>query len=136
VETVLRRPKGRILRRAFVEERGYSILKPKRPLKLAKIYDDGLQFHQIDAGEISIDDYGPSRALALALFREFPTLDGLAYRSRYNNGEICYAIFDRVAVGEIETGTVEAFKDHPNRVDALMALHGATFDLGPPLSGI
>ncbi|WP_245456265.1 DUF6985 domain-containing protein [Rhizobium leguminosarum] len=67
-----------------------------RSLKLAKLFDEDLQFHQIDTGEISIDNYGPSRALALALHIEFQDLDGLAYRSRYNNREICFAIFDLV----------------------------------------
>jgi hypothetical protein len=133
VETVLRRPVGRILRRAAVEERGWSIVRPSRSLSLAKLFDDGLQFHQIDAGEISIDDYGPSRELALALHTDFPDLDGLAYRSRYNNGEICFAIFDRVAPDEFDAEPVSSFADHKDRVDTMMELYGAVFDTSPPI---
>lgn len=136
VETVLRRPVGRILRRASVEERGWSILRPSRPLVLAKLFDDGLQFHQIDASEISVDNYAPSRALALALHAEFSNLDGLAYRSRYNNGEICYAIFDRIAPGEFDPGPVSPFVDHKDRVDAMMELYGAVFDTSLPIPPI
>ncbi|NNH66443.1 RES family NAD+ phosphorylase [Rhizobium laguerreae] len=133
VETVLRRPVGRILRRQVVEERGWSIVRPSRALTLAKLFDDGLQFHQIDAGEISTDDYAPSRALALALHTDFPDLDGLAYKSRYNNGEICYAIFDRVTPQEFDPEPVSPFADHKNRVDDMMDLYGAVFDTSPPI---
>jgi hypothetical protein len=135
VETVLRRPVGRILRREAVEKRGWSIVHASRSLTLAKLYDDGLQFHQIEAGEISIDDYGPSRALALALYAGFADIDGLAYQSRYNNGEICYAIFDRVRPEELDAEPVSAFRDFQGRVDGLMELYGAVFDTSPPLSG-
>ncbi|NTG04848.1 RES family NAD+ phosphorylase [Agrobacterium rhizogenes] len=131
VETVLRRPTGRILRRSFVEERGWSVVRPLRPLRLAKLFDEGLQFHQIDAGEISSDDYRPSRALAAALHHEFVDLDGLAYRSRYNNGEVCYALFDRVAAADLSADPVDRFADFPDRVDELMELHGAVFDTSP-----
>lgn len=136
VETVLRRPVGRILRRQAVEKRGWSIVRPSRALMLAKLFDDGLQFHQIDAGEISIDDYAPSRALALALHTDFPHLDGLAFRSRYNNGEICYAIFDRLSPDEFVPEPVSPFVNHKGRVDGLMDLYGAVFDTSPPLPPI
>ncbi|MBY5827283.1 RES family NAD+ phosphorylase [Rhizobium leguminosarum] len=136
VETVLRRPAGRILRREAVEERGWSLVRPSRTLTLAKLFDDGLQVHQIDAGEISINDYGPSRALALAFHTDFHELDGLAYRSRYDNGEICYAIFDRVASHEFDQERVSTFADHKGRVDAMMELYGAVFDTSAPIPPI
>ena len=58
--------------------------------------DEGLLFHGVDVSLTASDDYGPSRALALELHNDFPALVGLAYRSRHKNGEICYALFDRV----------------------------------------
>lgn len=133
VETVLRRPTGRILRREAVEERGWSLVRPSRALTLAKIFDDGLQFHQIDAGEISVNDYGPSRALARSFYTDFSNLDGLAYRSRYDNGQICYAIFDRVFANEFNLDPVSPFADHKGRVDTMMELYGAVFDTSPPI---
>ncbi|WP_421405387.1 RES family NAD+ phosphorylase [Agrobacterium fabrum] len=136
VETVLRRPTGRILRRAAVEERGWSVVRPSRPLQLAKIFGDGLQFHQIDAGEISVDNYLPSRALALAFHADFPDLDGLAYKSRYDNEEVCYAIFDRVAHDEFNEEPVCPFVDHKDKVDGMMDKYGAVFDTSsaiPPI---
>ncbi|APG86362.1 hypothetical protein SAMCCGM7_pA0023 (plasmid) [Sinorhizobium americanum CCGM7] len=111
-------------------------MRPNRTVRLAKIYDDGLQFHQIDAGEISTDDYSLSRALALALFEEAADLDGLAYRSRYNNGEICYAIFDRIDSQDFAKESANRFADHRKRVDGLMELYGAVFDTSPPIPNL
>lgn len=128
VESVLRRPAGRVLRRAFVEERMWTPLRLGRPLILAKVLDEGLQFHRVDAGVSASDDYAASRALALALHTEFPALDGLAYRSRFNNGEVCFAIFDRVLPADLIALAGRRFSDQPARVDELMSLHGAVFD--------
>lgn len=111
-------------------------MRPLRALTLAKLFDDGLQFHQIDAGEISVDDYAASRALALALHTDFPDLDGLAFRSLYDNGEICYAIFDRLAPDELDPEPVSPFVNHKHRVDELMDFYGAVFDTSPPLPPI
>jgi hypothetical protein len=97
----LRRPIGRVLRRAFVDERVHSATAPRRPLTLAKIFDEGLQVLGIDAGAISVDDYTASRSLAVALHQEFPDLVGVACRSRYDNGEICFGVFDRVNASDL-----------------------------------
>jgi hypothetical protein len=128
VETILRKPIGRILRRAYVHERVWTTFHAKRPLTLAKIYDEGLQIHGIDAGLISADDYAESRNLALDFYQSFPTLDGLAYRSRYNNGEICYALFDRVEVTDLLVLNTNRFDENPIRVKQLMSLYRAVFD--------
>lgn len=130
VETVLRRP-GRILRRDEVNARAFSRLEIQRPLRLAKLFDEGLQWHGIDAGAISVDDYDVSRQLAIAFHARFADVDGVAYRSRYNNGQICYALFDRVQAGELVAKDALLFLDRPDVVDDLMHLHGAVFDTSP-----
>jgi hypothetical protein len=131
VESILRRPAGRILRRAFVEERMWTPLRLERSLTLAKVLDEGLQFHRVDASVSASEDYAGSRALALALYTDFPNLDGLAYRSRFNNGEICFAIFDRVLPSDLTAMLGQPFDAHPRRADELMSLHGAIFDTSP-----
>jgi RES domain len=130
-ETVLRK-RTRIVRRAYVEERAWSALRLDRPLIVAKVYDEGLLRHGVDAGMIAADDYTESRELALALFRESLTLDGIAYRSRVNNGELCYALFDRVPITALTRTRTEEFTKIPARVDELMRLHGAVFDTSAP----
>ena len=49
VETVLRRPANRIVRRAFVEQRMWTPLRLQRQIVLAKLMDEGLLFHGVDA---------------------------------------------------------------------------------------
>ncbi|MCO5963035.1 RES family NAD+ phosphorylase [Sinorhizobium meliloti] len=134
VETVLRRPANRIVRRAFVEERMWTPLRLHRQLVLAKLMDEGLLFHGVDASISAGADYAPSRALALALHEDYPDLDGLAYRSRHNNGEVCYALFDRVLSSDLVTLPGQRFEDDPARTDQLMRLHGAVFDTSLPIT--
>lgn len=133
VETVLRRPANRIVRRAFVEERMWTPLRLHRSLTVAKIMDEGLLFHGVDALISAGVDYAPSRALALALYQDFPGLDGLAYRSRHNNGEVCFSLFDRVLPSDLVAMPGQGFVDEQSRTDQLMRLHGAVFDTSPPI---
>lgn len=128
VETILRRPRNRILRPAFVDERAWSALRLERPVYLAKVFDEGLQAFGVDAGEVGSEDYALSRALALRIYTAFPYLHGLAYRSRYNNGEICYGIFNRVSSGDLTIVQSQRFKSDGSTVRRLMALHRALFD--------
>lgn len=132
VETVLRKP-GRLLRRAEVEDRAWSRLQVMRPLSVAKLYDEGLQWHGTDASEIGGDAYAPARQVALELYQAFPDLDGLAYRSRYNNGQVCVALFDRVAVSDLSPLHTQGFDAVPTIVDQLMRHYGAAFDTSLPI---
>jgi hypothetical protein len=90
--------------------------------------DEGLLFHGVDASVSATEDYGPSRSLALALYEDFSALDGLVYRARHNNGEICYALFDRVLRSDLAEMTGQRFEDNPARTDELVRLHGAILD--------
>lgn len=135
VETLLRLPAGRIVRRAFVDARGWSVLTLRRKLSLALVRDAGLARIGVDASVTTTGDYAVSGALALRLHQAYPKLDGLSYRSKHNNGEVCYALYDRVDGADLDPGPVSAFKDEAARVDAMMARHGAVFDptpLAPP----
>ena len=133
VESVLRRPARRIVARAYVEERGWSELTTRRALRLVKLRDEGLHWHATDAAISASDGYGAPRRLALALYTAFPEADGIAYRARHNNGEVCYAVFDRVPAADLVSGQPQRFAEHRAVVDQLMALHGALFDTDPPV---
>ena len=136
VETILRRPKHRILRRAFVDERAWTVLRLVSSVRLAKVFDEGLQALGVDAGEIGAEDYALSRALALRIHTEPTVFDGLAYRSRYNNGELCYAIFDRVAAGDLMATRSDQFDAGGDTVSRLMSLYRASFDTSAPVPEI
>jgi hypothetical protein len=132
VETILHKPAGRIVRRDFIEQRAWSTLRLKRKLQLAKLYDEGLLWHGTDAAISASDSHAEPRRMALALHAEFPSVDGVAYRARHNNGAICYALFDRAATG-LEIVTTAKFEDNKALVDALMAEHGAVYDTSAPV---
>jgi hypothetical protein len=133
VESVLRKPTGRVIARAYVEERGWSELTARRALRLAKLRDEGLHWHGTDAEISASNDYGVPRRMALALHATFPEVDGIAYRARHNNGEVCYALFDRVSAADLVQGSPQRFAEHRAVVDHLMVLHGALFDSDPPV---
>ena len=133
VESVLRKPTGRIVARAYVEELAWSELTVRRALRLVKLRDEGLHWHGTDAAISASDDYTVPRRLALALYTTFPEIDGIAYRARHNNGEVCYALFDRVSETDLTPGLPQLLAEHRAMVDQLMALHGALFDTDPPV---
>jgi len=66
VETVLRKA-NRIVARQFVEQRAFSVLRPKRELTLVQVHGDGLIQLGVTSDICAGDDYGPSQTLALAL---------------------------------------------------------------------
>jgi hypothetical protein len=62
-----------------------------------------------------------------------PDLDGIAYRSRHDNGELCFALFDRVRSADFDAGRTQLFSEQPNVCDSLMARYGAVYDKSPPI---
>lgn len=134
VETILHgRASVQIVSRAFVDLRAWSIITPMRPLTLMKLYDDGLFWHRTDASVSAAHDYTEPRRVALAAYQEDLSLHGLTYRARHDNGELCYAFFDRVRASDLDPGPQRLFREHENQRDALMAKYGAVFDTSPPV---
>jgi RES domain-containing protein len=133
VETVLRRAR-RIIARPFVEQRQWTILAPRRDVLLAKAFDEGLIHHGVTADICAGDDYSASQRFAVDLHATFGQVDGIAYRARHNNGQICYALFDRVDSAMLETVESHEFKDERATVDDIMRRHGAVWDPATPLT--
>ena len=132
VETILRKNQ-RILGRPFVDGFQWTVLEAGRPLKLAKLFDEGLAVHGTTNDICAGDVYAEPRLLARDLYLTFPDLDGIAYRARHNNGEICYALFDRVTPSSLHPVDPRLFEHERRLTDALMRLHGAVWDTTPPL---
>jgi hypothetical protein len=133
-ETILHgKTEEQIISRAYVEQRAWTEFTTVRPLKLMKLYDDGLFWHATDAGITALPNYTRSRQIGLAIFREGPDLDGIAYRSRHDNGEICVALFDRVTSAAFGPGRTRLFHEQPHICDSLMAKYGAVYDTSPPI---
>ncbi|MGY2811929.1 RES family NAD+ phosphorylase [Bradyrhizobium sp. USDA 4506] len=132
VETVLRQAK-RIIGRPFVDARGWTVLNCKRELRLAKIYDEGLIHHGVTADICAGDNYTDPRQFAAAIYAADPEVDGIAYRARHNNGQICYAVFDRVGQDQFVEVDRHAFRSERAIIEAIMREHGASWDPMPPL---
>lgn len=132
-ESVLHRPAKRMMKQAAIEARSWSPLKLNHELILAKLYDDGCMYHGQDASISTILDYPFTRNVAHALWRDFPEIDGIAYKSGHSNGETCLAIFDRnVSATSFSLGTPEPFMRDTEPTTGLMARFGAIWDDSPP----
>jgi hypothetical protein len=131
-ETILHGRAGtRFLAKAFIHQRAFSTVRVERDLTLAKLCDDGLFWHGTEAGISASIDYTEPRRLALNFFQEVLDLDGIVYRARHNNGEYCYALFDRVKVSQLTVVKTQRFDRDPKLADDLAAKYGAVFDPSP-----
>ncbi len=134
VETVLHGKAGnRIVSRGYVDRLAWTFLISSRPLSVVKLYDEGLLWHGTDAGVSSAPDYTEPRRIALAVWTEGGTVDGIAYRARHNNGEMCYALFDRVSAADFAVDAPNLFADHAGLVDQLVDKYGSAMDDSPPV---
>jgi len=105
LETVLR-PRNldapRVKPRPFVERRELDLragarLRAPRPLTLLKLMDGGLAALGLDSGISASWDYATTARLAAEFHAGF-AVDGFAWRSRLDNGEVVLVLFEsRVA---------------------------------------
>lgn len=133
-ETLLRKA-ARIIGWPAVAQRSFSILTLQREVSLAQLHGDGLAWHGVTSDICTGDDYEPSQALSLAF--QGRSLDGIAYRSRHNNDQLCYALFDRVALSDLAIAETHDFAGLAGLADQLVRRHGAVWDKMlelPPLS--
>jgi len=134
VETILHGKSGeQIVRRAYVDQRAWTEFATVRAFRLMKLYDEGLFWHGTDASISAMPSYSKSQQVALAAFREGADLDGVAYRSRHDNGELCIALFDRVTSSDLDVRRTQLFHEQPHICDSLMARYGAVYDTSPPV---
>jgi hypothetical protein len=96
VETLLRNPRRKMIALADIETRATSVLRCRRDLRVVGLHGAGLQILGLD-NSISTGPYEPCGAWADALFAHPEAPDGLAFRSRHDPDEICFAIFERPA---------------------------------------
>jgi len=93
-KTVLRTPTDRDVLWGRVLQKRQATFKVLEPLQLAKLHGEGLAWFGVTAAEIADGDYTVPQALARRIHGAFP-VDGVQYRSRFDNDELCVALFDR-----------------------------------------
>lgn len=132
VETLLRRA-NRLLPLSQLNDRQWSMLEVQRDLRLAKVFNQGLVRHNVTTDICAGDDYTESQAFALRLHTENPDLDGIAYRARHDNGEICYALFDRVDAACLPVADKRQFASEAKTRDRLVRRYNVVIDPLTPL---
>jgi hypothetical protein len=94
VETLLRNPQRRFVSETEVMSRAVSELTCNRDLKLVNLHGRGLS-RVGTTNAISTGPYAPCWAWSDYLWWHRDEPDGIAYTSRHNPRQICYAIFER-----------------------------------------
>ena len=102
-EVFLRSPGRTTLGLDFIEAKAYATLRAIRDLRLVELHGPGLSRLGATA-EIAHSGlpYTAAQAWSKAIHALKDNVDGIAYRSRHDDAEICYALFDRTAPAVIE----------------------------------
>ena len=97
-ETFLRNPGSTLLPRDLITRKALVRLRPIRVLHLVALYGPGLAVLGATAEvTASAPPYDLPQAWAAALHNHPGMFDGIAYRARHDDNEVCYALFDRSA---------------------------------------
>jgi hypothetical protein len=93
-ETLLRTPSDRDVLWSRAEQKRQAAFRVSAPLSLAKLHGEGLAWFGVTAAQIAESDYAVPQDLSRRIHAIVP-LDGIQYRSRFDNDELCVALFDR-----------------------------------------
>ena len=125
-ETLLRNPAYRLLSRVDLDERSISTAHLTRDIRLVKLYGPGLSRLRITAETV----HGPHdtcRKLALELWRHDESVDGIAYHSRFDDDELCVALFDRARDG-VAIDRTEGLMDDDRRLGRILDKYDVGLD--------
>lgn len=95
VETLMRGRTRRLVRLAELKERAASAVPLTREVRLARVHSDGLVHLALSAGVPHAEPYDDCHAMALDFWRHAAAVDGIEYRSRWDDSRLCVALFDR-----------------------------------------
>lgn len=104
-ETLLRDPTQREILWSAVQRRGQAEFRTMRPLNLVSLHGEGCGWFGVTSDQIMAPHdpgaecygYEVTQRLSARIHAEWPDADGIQYRSRYNNDELCVALFERAA---------------------------------------
>lgn len=109
---------------AQIEPRLVAQLGADLPLRLADVTDLGLYALGAEAGEFHSANYGATtQQWALEIYRRPEAVDGIYYRSRFLNGRVAVAIFERGGLRvRVRPSNVVPLKSHPQFGSVLRSL--------------
>jgi hypothetical protein len=94
LETLVRGSR-RLLDRADLESRAVSAVATGEPMRCLQFEGAGLPRLGIGAEQAHAASYADCQQMALDLFSAHPDVDGVQYRSRWDNSLLCWAVFHR-----------------------------------------
>ncbi|HEX2201945.1 MAG TPA: RES family NAD+ phosphorylase [Longimicrobium sp.] len=95
-ETLIRVPgPARVVARARLHERSASQLVLREPLRVVQLEGPGLVRLGASADLVHAFPYGACQRMALEFWSHPDAVDGIQYRSRWDNSRLCWALFDR-----------------------------------------
>jgi hypothetical protein len=97
VETMVR---GRARLMVALDElraRAAAAVPLRREIRLARLHSDGLVRLSLSAAAPHTDTYGDCQRLAVSLWGHPDEIDGIQYRSRWDDSLLCVALFERAA---------------------------------------
>ena len=97
VETLVRGRANRLIALAELKERAASMVPLMRDVRLARVHSDGLVHLAMPASVPHAAEYDECHELALSLWRHASAVEGVEYRSRWDDSRLCVALFDRAA---------------------------------------
>ena len=97
VETMVRGRGRLILALAELRARAAAAFPLERDLRLARLHSDGLVRLSLSAAAPHAEAYADCRRLSLELWHHADEVDGIEYRSRWDDSLLCVALFDRAA---------------------------------------
>lgn len=95
LETLVRGKTRPLISRADLEVRGGSAFAVAAPLRMLRLEGAGLPAFGLSAHRVMGGDYGECQDLALRVHEQFADVDGIQYRSRWDSGSLCWAVFER-----------------------------------------
>jgi hypothetical protein len=126
IETFGHETGNRVIDEDTLSKRGLARITCPRPLRLVKLFGDGLAHLSADA-RLATGDYTLAQRWALALNNHPDTPDGIMYISRHDDQRLCAALFHRIAK-EINAEKLGAWADKTNA--KLLAQILDTYDFG------
>lgn len=88
----------RLLDRSELEARAASFIATREPMRFLRFEGAGLARLGIGAERAHAADYRECRRMMLDIFRSHVDVDGVQYRSRWDNSLLCWAVLDRARV--------------------------------------
>ena len=95
LEALVRGLKHRVVARKDLAACFGTALHVRRPVRLLQLHSEGLVALALSADFPQLVPYTGCQQLALELWRGYPEIDGIEYRSRWNDELLCVALFDR-----------------------------------------